>query len=146
MNMKLYFSFNIAILNIVILSSLRKRKLIGFLAFLDICIKNKDLSCLLVLVYLNMILIELLIKFFSFTSFSYHIGLIRIRLDRACKINNTLLAFNEDVKKFSYTLKRNQFPEHLINIIIDTRLDKVNDSATHFNDSTPTNGNCTLHI
>ena len=33
-------------------------------------------------------------------------------------INNTLIAFNEDVKKLSHILKMNQFHEHLINKVI----------------------------
>ena len=36
-------------------------------------------------------------------------------MDRAYKINNTLLGFNEDIKKLSYIFKKNQFPGGLIN-------------------------------
>ena len=65
-------------------------------------------------------------------------GLIRVLLDRVYKINNTLLAFNEDVKKLFYTTKRNQFPEHLINKVIKAYLDRVKNSTTPFKDSDTT--------
>ena len=100
------------------------------LAFLDVCINNKDPSCLITSVYHKKTFTGLLTNFFSFTSFSYKLGLIRTLLDRAYKINNTLLAFNEDVKTLSYTLKRNQFPEHLINKVIKAYLDRVNNFTT----------------
>ena len=64
---------------------------------------------------------------------------------RAYKINNTLLAFNEDVKKLSYTLKRNRFPDHLINKVIKAYLDRVNNSTTLCKDSDRTSdGICPL--
>ena len=104
------------------------------LNFLDVCLNNKDPSCLIVSVYCKKTSTGLLNNFFSFTSFSYHLGLVCTLLDRACKINNTLLAFYENVKKFSNNLERNHFPEHLIDKIVNTHHDKVADSATHFND------------
>ena len=71
---------------------------------------------------------------------------MRTLLDRAYTIDNTLLAFNEDVKKFSYTLKSNQFPEHLINRVIKAYLDRVNNSTTPCKDSdTTSDGICTLY-
>ena len=117
------------------------------LAFLDVCINNKDPSCLITSVYHKKTFTGLLTNFFSFTSFSYKLGLIRTLLDRAYKINNTPLAFNEDAKKLSYTLKRNQFPEHLINKIIKAYLDRVNNSTTPCKDSdTTSDGICTLYF
>ena len=38
----------------------------------------------------------LLTNFFSFTSLSYELGLIRKLLDRAYKLKNTLLGFNKE--------------------------------------------------
>ena len=117
------------------------------LAFLDVCISNKDLSCLTTSVYHKKTFTGLLTNFSSFTSFSYKLDLIRTLLYRAYKINNTLLAFNEDVKKLSYTLKRNQFPEHLINKVIKAYLDRVNNSTTPCKDSdTTSDGICTLYF
>ena len=116
-------------------------------AFLDVCINNKDPSCFIISVYHKKTFTGLLTIFFSFASFCYKLGLIRTLLDRAYKINNTLLAFNEDVKKLSYILKRNQFPEHLINKVIKAYFDRVNDSTTPCKDSdTTSDGICTLYF
>ena len=60
----------------------------------------------------------LLTYFFSFTSFSYKVGLIRTLVDRAYKINNSLLSFNNDIKKLTHIFKRNQYPEYLINRVV----------------------------
>ena len=116
-------------------------------AFLDVCINNEDPSCFITSVYHKKTFTGLLTIFFSFTSFCYKLGLIRTLLDRAYKINNTLLAFNEDVKKLSYILKRNQFPEHVINKVIKAYFDRVNDSTTPCKDSdTTSHGICTLYF
>ena len=76
------------------------------LAFLDVCISNKDPCNLLMSVYRKNTLTGLLTNFYSFTSYSYKIGLIRTLVDRTYKINNTLAKFNDDVKKISIYLKR----------------------------------------
>ena len=57
------------------------------LAFLDVRINNKDPSCLLASLHPRNTFTLLLNNFFSFSSFSYKIGLIRILVDRAYKIN-----------------------------------------------------------
>ena len=57
------------------------------LYFLQICIYNKDPSCLLILVHRKGIFTGLLNNFFSFTSFSCKIDLSRTLLDRAYKRN-----------------------------------------------------------
>ena len=68
-------------------------------------------------------------------------------LDRAYEINNTLLGFKEDVKKLSYTLKRNQFPEHLINKVSKACLYGVVTSTTACRDSdAPPDGIYTLYF
>ena len=77
------------------------------LAFLDVFINNKDPSNLITSVYRKKTLTGLLTGFFSFTSFSYKLGLIQTLLDRAYKINKILLGFNEDVKKLPYLLRKN---------------------------------------
>ena len=71
----------------------------------------------------------LLTTFFSFTSFSYNVGLIHTSVDRAYKINNSLLSFNNDVKKLTHIFKRNQFPEYLRNKVVKTCLDNNGNSA-----------------
>jgi len=68
------------------------------LSFLDALINNKDPSKLITSVYHKKTFTGLLTNFFSFTSFSYKLGLIRTLLDRAYKINSTRLGFNEEVK------------------------------------------------
>ena len=93
------------------------------LAFLDICINNKDPSSLLTSVH----------RKGTFSSFSYKIGLIRTLVDRAYKINNSLAKFNDDVKKLYYMFKKNQYPEGLLNKVVKLYLDKVHNS----NNSTP---------
>ena len=80
------------------------------LAFLDVCINNKDQSCLLASLHPRNTFTRLLNNFFSFSSFSYKIGLIRTLIDRAYKINNTLLNFNEDVNKLYFIFKKISIP------------------------------------
>ena len=80
------------------------------LAFLDVCIDNNDPSCLKTSTYRKKTFTGLLTNFFSYTSFSYEIGLIRTLVDRAYKINSSLLSFNNDIKKLKHIFKRNQFP------------------------------------
>ena len=60
----------------------------------------------------------LLANLFSFTSFSYKVGLIRTLVDRAYKINNSLLSFNNDAKKLTLIFKRNQSPEYVIKRVV----------------------------
>ena len=68
--------------------------------------------------------------------FSYKVGLIRILLDRAYKINSSLLLFNNDVKNLTHIFKRNQCPENLVNKVIKAYLDNnVNSVQSEENDS-----------
>ena len=76
------------------------------LAFLDVCISNKDPCNLLTSVYCKNTFTGLLTNFYSLTSYSCKIGLIRTLVDRAHKINNTLAKFNDDVEKLFIYLKR----------------------------------------
>ena len=76
------------------------------LAFLDAYISNKDPCNLLTSVYCKNTFTGLLTNFYSFTSYSCKIGLIRTLVDRAHKINNTLAKFNDDVEKLFIYLKR----------------------------------------
>ena len=85
------------------------------LAFLDVCINNNDPSCLKTATYRKKTFTGVLTNFFSFTSFSYKVGLMRTLVDRAYKINNSLLSFSNDIKKLTHIFKKNQYPEYLIN-------------------------------
>ena len=60
-------------------------------------------------------------------------------MDRAYKINNSLLPFNNDGKRLTHILKRNQFPEYLISRVIKSYL-------THSSTSAPSENNDTLYF
>ena len=47
----------------------------------------------------------------------------------AYTVNGTLFDFNEEVKKLSYMLKNNHFPEGLINNVVNMYRDKGNAST-----------------
>ena len=106
------------------------------LAFLDVCIDNNDPSCLKTSTYRKKTFTGLLTNCFSFTSFSYKIGLIRTLVDRAYKINNSLFSFDNDVKTPTHIFKRNQFPEYLRNRVVKTYLDNNGNSAQSDNNNT----------
>ena len=84
------------------------------LPFFDVLIYNHDPSASLTRVYHKETFTGLLINYFSFTSYSYKMGLIKTLVDRAYKINNTWLGFHEDINKRTDILKKNLFPAHLI--------------------------------
>ena len=86
-------------------------------------------SCIKTSMYHKMTFTGLLTNFFSFTSFSYKVGLICTLVDRAYKINNSLLSFNKDVKKLTHIFTSNQFLEHLVNKVVSTYLDENNTYA-----------------
>ena len=116
------------------------------LAFLDIFINNKDPSNLITSVYRKKTFTGLLTDLFSFTSFLYKLGLIQTLLNRAYKLNNTLQGFNEDVKKLSYTLRKNQFPDGLIQKVVKGYLDNINRSTALSAVSTSPIDLCTLYF
>ena len=70
-------------------------------------------------VYRKKIFIGLLTNYFSFTSYSYKVGLIRTLVDRTYKINNTWLGLYEDITKLMDILKKNLFPAHLIERVVN---------------------------
>ena len=71
----------------------------------------------------------LLLNFDSFTSCFYKISLIKCLIDRAYKTNDTLAGFHNDVTKIKETLKRNSFPQFLIEKIKKPYLDKVHSNS-----------------
>ena len=89
------------------------------LPFLDVLIDNNDPSSSLTSVCRKKTFTGLLTNYFSFTSYSYKVGLIKTLVDRAYKINNTWLGFHEDINKLIDILKMNLFPAHLIEKIIN---------------------------
>ena len=78
---------------------------------------------------------------FSFISYSFTPGLIRTLVDRAYKINNTWLGFHEDIKRLTKILKKNLFPAHLVERVVNRYLTPVSVS-----DTTPTFYNKLLYI
>ena len=71
------------------------------LPFLDVLIDYSDANSLLTRVYRKKTFTGLLTNYFSFTSYSYKIGLIRTLVDRAYKTNNTWLWLHEDITKLT---------------------------------------------
>ena len=51
-------------------------------------------------------------------------------MDRAYRINNTLLKFNDDVKKLYFVFKQNQYPEYLISRVVNSYLGNARSSKT----------------
>ena len=74
--------------------------------FLDVLIDNHDPNFSLTRVYRKKTITGLLTNYFSLTSYSYKVGLIKTLVDRAYKINNTWLGFHEDINNLTDILKR----------------------------------------
>ena len=89
------------------------------LPFLDVLVDNNDPNSLLTSVYRKKTFTGLLTNYFSFTSYSYKVGLIRTLVDRAYKINNTWLGLHEDISKLMDIPKKNLFPAHLIERVVN---------------------------
>ena len=89
------------------------------LPFLDVLVDNNDPLSFLTRVYRKKTFTGLLTNYFSFTSYSYKVGLIRTLTDRAYKINNTWLGLHEDITKLMEILKKNLFPAHLIERVVN---------------------------
>ena len=64
-------------------------------------------------------------------------GLIKTLVDRAYKINSTWLGFHEDINKLTDILKKNLFPAHLIEKIINRYITGTQNNH-HPRDSLPT--------
>ena len=67
--------------------------------FLDVLIDISQPQSPITRVYRKKTFTGLLTNYFSFTPFSYKLGLIRTLVDRTYKINNTWVGFHEDIKK-----------------------------------------------
>ena len=84
------------------------------LPFLDVLVDSNDPNFFLTRFYRKKTFTGLFTNYFSFTSYSYKVGLIRTLIDRAYNINNTWLGLHEDITKLMEILKKNLFPAHLI--------------------------------
>ena len=68
------------------------------LAFLDVLVNNNPLN-LQTSAFRKKTFTGLLTNCFSFSSFSYKMGLVRTLVDIVYKINNSWLDFHKDIKK-----------------------------------------------
>ena len=75
------------------------------LPFLDVLVDNTDPISFVTRVYRKKTFTGLLTNYFSFTSYSYKVGLIRALVDRAYKINNNWLGQHKDITKLIEILK-----------------------------------------
>ena len=75
------------------------------LPFLDVLVDNHEPNSSLTRIYHKKTFTGLLTNYFSFTSYSYKVGLIKTLVDRAYKINNTWLGFHEDINNLTDILK-----------------------------------------
>ena len=87
------------------ISFIMRKEAYNKLPFLDVPVNNNDPNSLLTSVYRKRTFTGLLTNYFSFTSFSYKLGLIRTLVDRAYKINDTWLEIHEDITKLMDILK-----------------------------------------
>ena len=80
----------------------------------------------------------LLTNYFSFTPFSYKLGLIRTLVDRTYKINNTWVGFHEDIKKLLSILRKTLFPSHIVERVIRQYITKTQ-TLSNISASPPSN-------
>ena len=93
--------------------------------FLDVMIDNSQPLSPITRVYRKKTFTGLLTNYFSFTPFSYKLGLIRTLVDRTYKINNTWIGFHEDIKKLLLILRKNLFPSHIVERVIKQYITKT---------------------
>ena len=93
-------------------------------------------SRLFILLYVTCVMVNKAVKkknyYFSFTSYSYKVGLIRTLVDSAYKINNTRLGLHEDITKLMGILKKNLFPAHLIERVVNRYVTGTLGFPSHF--------------
>ena len=94
-----------------------EREVDNKLAFLDVLVNNNPLN--LTSVFLKKTFTVLLTNYFSFTSFSYKMGLVRTLVDRVYKINNSWLGFHKDIKDLTLILRKNLFPVRMAEKVIN---------------------------
>ena len=68
-------------------------------------------------------------NYFSFIPYPYKLVLIRTLVDRAYTINNAWLGFHENIKKLTEILKKNLFPAHLVERVVDRYLTLTRDEC-----------------
>ena len=76
------------------------------ISFLDVLINNNSTDSPVTSIYHKKTYTGLLLNFFSFTSFSYKLGLVKTLVDRTYKINNTWKGFHLDLRQLRKTLQK----------------------------------------
>lgn len=61
-------------------------------------------------------------NYFSFTFYSYKLGLFRTLVHRVYKISNTWQGFHEDIKKLTEILQKKRFPANLAERVVNRYL------------------------
>ena len=87
------------------------------LAFLDVLVHNNPLD-LQTSVFRKKTFTGLLTNYFSFTAFSYKIGLVRTLIDRVYKINSWL-SFHDVIKNLTLILRKTLFPVNIIEKVVN---------------------------
>ena len=95
-----------------------EREVDNKLAFLDVLVNNNPLN-LQTSVFRKKTFTGLLTNYFSFTSFSYKMGLVRTLVDRVYKINNSWLGFHKNIKDLTLILHKNLFPVCMVEKVIN---------------------------
>ena len=90
------------------------RKTKHSIAFLDVFILSIDNQNLTYQTYHKSTYTGLLLKFKSFTSFSYKISLIKCLIDRSFQICNNWKSFHNDIENIKSNLIKNAYPPFLI--------------------------------
>ena len=103
--------------------------------FLDIYIDNSSQE-VITRIYRKRTFTGLLTNFFSFTSFTYKLGLVKTLIDKIYKVNNTWLGFHKDLKKLTHILKRNSFPAHLVENSVKNYMNKTTNNSETLNRDT----------
>ena len=101
--------------------------------FLDVLIDNSQPQSPITRVYYKKTFTCLLTagNYFSFTPFSYKLGLIRTLVGRPYKINSMWVGFHEDIKKLLLILRKNLFPSHFIERVITQYIAKLRPFQTY---------------
>ena len=80
---------------------------------------------------------------FSFISYSYKADIDNTLVHRTYKVNSALGTFNDNVKDLCCILKKNQYPESLINRVVKSNVDNVHSSN---NSTSPTTDTSTIYF
>ena len=95
------------------------------LPFLDVLLDNTAPHFPVTTTYRKKTFTGVLTNFLSFTPLCYKLGLVKTLIDRIFKINNTWLGFHKDIQTLFVILRKNLYPEHVLNSIIHRYISKA---------------------